>query len=197
MKTAAIGIRVHSGWGALVAISRATGTEEVVERRRIEITDPKMAGAVQPYHFAERFELQQAERHIAKCAEASAGLALAALREVLGQLESRDYRVTGSAILLSSGRPIPELAKILASHAMIHTAEGEFFRHAFRQALEQLKIPVTGIRERDLQAEAQGRFGKAAAQLQKRIDAMGRSLGPPWTTDQKTAALAACMVLDQ
>lgn len=197
MKTAAIGIRVHSGWGALVAVSGATGAEEVVERSRIEITHPKMPGAVQPYHFAEKMELKQAERHITKCAEASASLALAALREVLGQLESRDYRVTGSAILLSSGRPIPELAKILASHAMIHTAEGEFFRHAFRQALEQLKIPVTGIRERDLQAGAQSRFGKAAAQLQKRIDAMGRSLGPPWTTDQKTAALAACMVLDQ
>jgi hypothetical protein len=197
MKTAAIGIRVHSGWGALVAVSGATGAEEVVERSRIEITDPKMAGAVQPYHFAEKLEIKQAEKHIAKCAEASARLALAALRELLGQLESRDYRVTGSAILLSSGRPIPELEKILASHAMIHTAEGEFFRHGFRQALEQLKIPVTGIRERDLPAEAQAKFGKGAERLQKRINKMGRSLGPPWTTDQKTAALAACMVLDR
>lgn len=195
MKSAAIGIRVHSGWGALVAVSGTKGAVEVVERRRISITDPKMAGAVQPYHFAERLDLKKAEQHVARCAEASARLALAALRELLEQLQTRDYRVANSAILLSSGRPLPEFPRILASHAMIHAAEGEFFRKAFRDALAQLKIPVTGIRERELQEQAQAKFGKNASQVQERIAGLGRSLGPPWTTDQKTAALAAFIVL--
>jgi hypothetical protein len=195
MKRAAIGIRVHSGWGALVAVSGANGAEEVIERSRISITEPRMAGAVQPYHFAEKLELKKAEEHVAKCQEASGRLALAALRELLQQLQARDYRVTGSAILLSSGRPLPEFARILASHPMIHTAEGEFFRKVFRDALEQLKVPVTGIRERELQDHAQAKFGKAAPKVQARIASLGRSLGPPWTTDQKTAALAAFIVL--
>jgi hypothetical protein len=195
MKRAAIGVRVHSGWGALVAVSGKPGSEEVIERRRVVITDPKMAGAVQPYHFAERLEIRHAEQHVAKCAAASATLALAALRELLQQLDKRKYRVAGSCILLSSGRPLPEFAKILASHALIHTAEGEFFRKAFRDAFEQLEIPVTGIRERELQERAETKFGKAALRLQQWIAEMGRSLGPPWTTDQKTAALAAFLVL--
>lgn len=195
MKRAAIGIRVHSGWGALVAVSGTKGAVEVVELCRISIADPRTAGALQPYHFAERLDLKKAEPHVAKCAEASAGLALVALREVLEQLQARDYRVAGAAILLSSGRPLPEFARILASHAMIHAAEGEFFRKAFRDALEQLKIPVMGIRERELQEQAEAKFGKNASQVQERIAGLGRSLGPPWTTDQKTAALAAFIIL--
>ncbi|HEY6251373.1 MAG TPA: hypothetical protein VI685_15555 [Candidatus Angelobacter sp.] len=197
MKPAAIGVRVHSGWGALVAVAGTPGAEEIIERTRIEITDPKMPGAVQPYHFVQSMDMRRAEQHIAKCAAACSQLALEAIRELLEQLQTRGYQIARSCILLSSGRPLPELAGILASHALIHTAEGEFFRNSFRDAFETLRIPVTGIRERDLPDQAQKRFGKAAAKVQERLAAMGRSLGPPWTTDQKTAALAALIVLHQ
>lgn len=197
MNRAAIGVRVHSGWGALVAVSGKPGAEEVIERSRVEITDPKMPGAIQPYHYAENMELDRAQQHIAKCAAASRERALAAIRQLLQQLQERGYQVAASCILLSSGRPLPELAGILASHAMIHTAEGEFFRKSFREAFEALKIPVAGIRERDLPEQAQKAFGKTASKVQERIAAMGRSIGPPWTTDQKTAALAASIVLWQ
>ena len=195
MKRAAIGVRVHSGWGALIAVAGAPGGEEVIERRRIEITDAKMAGAMQPYHYAQNKEIERAEQHISKCASASKSLALQAVRQLLQQLKERGYEVAGACVLLSSGRPLPDLAGILASHALIHTAEGEFFRKSFRDAFEALKIPVTGIRERDLPEQAQKAFGKTVAKVQERIAAMGRLIGPPWTTDQKTAALAALIVL--
>lgn len=186
---------MHSGWGALIAVAGAPGSEEVIERRRIEITDAKMAGAMQPYHYAQNKEIERAEQHISKCVSASKSLALQAVRQLLQQLKERGYEVAGACVLLSSGRPLPDLAGILASHALIHTAEGEFFRKSFRDAFEALKIPVTGIRERDLPEQAQKAFGKTAAKVQERIAAMGRLIGPPWTTDQKTAALAALIVL--
>jgi len=195
MKKTAIGIRVHSGWGALVAVFGDPGAAEVVRRKRVAIIDPKAAGAAQPYHFAEKMEFRNAEKHIAMCAATSASLALAALTQIVQELQSLECKVVGSAILLSSGRPLPTLDRILASHALIHTAEGEFFRKIFREALEHLQIPVTGIPERQLDEHLHAAFGKAAPGLQQRIGAMGRSLGPPWTTDQKTAALAAAIVL--
>ena len=191
----AIGIRVHSGWGALVAISGKAGAVEVLERRRVQIIDPRVSGAAQPYHFAEQLEIREAERHIEKCAAMAATLALAGVREVLHGLRDRGYHLAGAAILLSSGRPLPALPQILASHAMIHAAEGDFFRQAFREACESLKIPVTGIRERDLDERAAAIFGKAGPQVKTRIAVLGRSLGPPWTADQKSAALAAAIVL--
>ncbi|HEY6967847.1 MAG TPA: hypothetical protein VJA94_01480 [Candidatus Angelobacter sp.] len=195
MKPAAIGVRVHSGWAAAVAVAGRTGAEQIVERRRIEIADVRMPGAVQPYHFAQRMEIKPAEQHIAKCEAESARLALAGLRDLLHDLEQREYSVVSSCILLSSGRPLPSLEKILASHAMIHTAEGEFFRQAFRDAFTRLNIPVTGIRERDLEQEANSKFGRAGPKLRERISSMGKLLGPPWTADQKSAALGAFIVL--
>jgi hypothetical protein len=195
MKACAIGIRVHSGWGALVAVSSEPDETQVVDRRRVEIIDRSVPGAVQPYHFAKQRDLRAGEKHVADSAAASAKLARAAIREVVGHLQSQDYKVVAAAILLSSGRPLPDFAKILASHAMIHTAEGEFFRQAFREACVSLKIPVTGIRERNLDELAKATFGRAAGPLKKRIAGLGKTLGPPWTTDEKTAALAAAIVL--
>ena len=96
---------------------------------------------------------------------------------------------------MAAGRPLPALADILSSHALIHTAEGEFFRRCLREACEGQGIAVTGIRERDLDARANAVFGAAAARTQQRIAALGRSLGPPWTQDQKIAALAAWILL--
>jgi hypothetical protein len=131
MKTSAIGVRVHSGWGALVAVSGAGPSAEILARARITIIDPKMPGAFQPYHFGMNLSLPKAEAHIAKCAALSKTLAVAALRPILDDLQSRDYRVEGCAILQGSGRALPPLPQILAAHPRIHTAEGVFFRQIF------------------------------------------------------------------
>jgi hypothetical protein len=195
MKRAAIGVRMHSGWGALVAVSNNSGTVEVIDRRRISVTIPGTPGAIQPYHFAVNLKLPEAEKFLAKCFADSSRLASAAIREVLDELRSRQYRVVGSAVVLASGRPLPTLEKILASHPLIHTAEGEFFREAFSQASKSLNLPVTKIRERDLEALLQSTFPKSATTLRRQISNMGRTLGPPWTQDQKTATLAALLVL--
>jgi hypothetical protein len=195
MKRAAIGVRMHSGWGALVAISNSAGTVEVIARRRVAVTIPGTPGANQPYHFSENLELLEAEKFLGNCFTASKRLALAAVQDVVGELRGRQYRVVGAAVLLASGRPLPPLAKILASHAVIHAAEGEFFRQVFSKVCEDLDLSVTGFRERDLDERVQTVFGKAAARMRQKISTLGRALGPPWTQDQKTAALAALLVL--
>jgi hypothetical protein len=195
MKPAAIGVRMHSGWGALVAVSNSAGSIEVVERRRIVVTSTGMLGVNQPYHFAENLALPEAEKFISRCFAASKNLALTAVRDVVSELRLRQYRIVGSAVLLASGRPLPPLAKILASHAVIHAAEGEFFREVFSNACQNLALSVTGFRERDLDDCLQAAFGKAAAKLRQQIATLGRSVGPPWTTDQKHASLGALLVL--
>ena len=78
---------------------------------------------------------------------------------------------------------------------MIHTAEGEFFRQAFRDACAGLKIPVAGIRERDLDEHAKDVLGRHAALVTKNIAKMGKTVGAPWTSDHKSAALAAALLL--
>lgn len=195
MKAAAIGVSVHSGWGAVVAIAGSPGEEEILLRRRLVIIDSKTAGSAQPYHYVVNKDIHAAEKHLTRCASESGHLALEALTCISAELQDRGFLLKSAAILLSSARALPDLKKILASHALIHTAEGDFFRQAFRSAFEKLKIPVTGIRVRDLDDFAAKAFGKSASAIQKRIDEVGRTLGPPWTKDEKTAALAAAIVL--
>jgi hypothetical protein len=195
MKRAAIGVRMHSGWGALVAVSNSAGTVEVIERRRVAITTPGTRGANQPYHFAKNLELPEAETFLRTCFAVSTRLALTAVRDVVGELRGRHYRVTGAAVLLASGRSMPPLAKVLASHPLIHAAEGEFFRAAFSEACVGLDLSVTGLRERNLDECVQTTFGRAATRMRQQIATLGRSIGPPWTKDQKSAALAALVVL--
>src|SRR5215470_14575201 len=155
MKQGAIGVRVHSGWSVLVAVSGDLSAPEIVDRRRIVIIDPSMAGAKQPYHFAETLAIQAAEKHISHCADVSQRIALKAIDETLHELSGRGYKVAGCALLLASGRALPSLPDILASHALIHTAEGEFFRKVVRDAFEELHVPVTGVREREIEEQAQ------------------------------------------
>jgi hypothetical protein len=195
MKPAAIGVRVHSGWGALIAVAGQNGAEEIIERRKVVIIDSKKPGAVQPYHYVAEMEFPTAERHVAQCAIDSKRLAREALGHISAELLNRGYSLAGAAIPLSAARPLPDLDEILASHALIHTAEGEFFRQSFRHAFENLEVPVIGILERELDERAQQAFGKLAAQIRKNINGMGRILGPPWTQDEKTAALAAAITL--
>lgn len=195
MRYAAIGGRMHSGWGALVAVSDKGRTIEVIDRRRIVIAVPGTNGGNQPYHFVRGLDLPEAEEFLKAHFAASKLLASTAVRDLVKELYERQFHVVGAAVLLASGRPLPPLPKILASHPVIHTAEGEFFRAVFWKACESLDLSVTGFRERNLDESVRAAFGKRAAGVQRQISTLGRFLGAPWTRDQKMAALAASMVL--
>lgn len=195
MKRAALGVQMHSGWGVLVAVAGDAHSVEVLDRRRIVTTDPRIPGAKQPYHYAAGLGLAESERYLANCAAVSERLALEAVGEVARELKGQNCLIVGSAVLLASGRPLPSLSKILASHALIHTAEGEFFRNAVRKACERLEIQVTAISEREIEERAKTVFGQEASRAQRSISSLGSSIGPPWTKDHKTAALAAAIIL--
>lgn len=194
MKRAAIGVRMHSGWGALVAVWNEGETVNVIQRRRVVVVRTGARGGKQPYHFAKSLEPEEAGNFLRECFEASQSLALTAVRELRDEL-SGQYRLVGCAVLLAAGRPLPPLSKILASHSLIHAAEGEFYREVLSKACESIGLRVTGFRERDLDEHVRATFGTAANRVSQQVSDAGRLLGPPWTQDQKMAALAALVVL--
>jgi hypothetical protein len=195
MKRAAIGVRMHSGWGALVAVCFDGGKVEIIERRRILVIDAASAGAKQPYHFAKDLEIARASKFIEGCFANSRRLAAAVIRELLAELSVRKYRVKGAAVVLASGRPLPPLAKILAAHPLLHTAEGQFFREVFTKACESCDLPVVGIRERDLDDGLRETFRAAAPRIRRQVSGLGKVTGAPWTADQKLATVAGLLAL--
>jgi hypothetical protein len=115
---------------------------------------------------------------------------------MVDDLSKDGHMLAGCGLVLASGKPLPGLAAILASHALIHTAEGELYRDAIVHASKRLKLPVTAIKERELFEQGAARLGITADALQRRINEIGRTLGPPWTQDQKYAAIVAWLVLN-
>ena len=194
MKNATFGIRVHSGWAVIVCVSGDPAAPSVVNRRRIVIIEQAMEGAKQPYHFVESLGMTQAERHLERCAAVAQCLALQSIRTMLDDVSAANHRVVGCGMLLASGRPLPALPNILASHALVHAAEGEFFRKVVREACESCHIPVTGIRKGELNKQADAIFGKGAARMRQHISELGKSVGSPWTQDEKIATLAGLIV---
>ena len=194
-RRAAIGFRAHSGWAALVAVAGTVKSPEVIARRRIEIADPGIRGSKQPFHAAEPLEFNDAEELLGRCAESTKRLAREAVQAAIDGLRDMRCQTACCGMILGSGRTLPALQSVLASHALIHTAEGEFFRNALVEASAHCGLSVLGVKERELFEQAAARLGLAESEIERRIAEIGKPLGPPWTQDQKYAALAAWMAL--
>ena len=192
---ATLGFRAHSGWAAVVAIAGPLDSPSVIDRRIIQLCNPKTRGSKQPYHAAEPLAFQDGEKLITRCIAETRQLAYDSLLSAIDDLETRGHRIGSCGILLGSGRTLPALDRILASHALIHAAEGEMFRAALVDAAQQCKLPVKGVKERELYFQATTVLGRSAEQLRSYLDGLARSLGPPWRQDQKCATLAAWLAL--
>ena len=192
---AALGFRAHSGWAAMVAVTGSPRKPLVLDRRRIVTADPGIPGSRQPFHTAGSLDLQQAETLIISCRKKSTLLATDAVTAITAQLAQKGHRVTATAILFAAGRPLPGLAAILKSHALIHTAEGEFFREVLVRASEQCSLPIIRLKEREAWEQSAALFHISPEALRTRIDQLGRTLGPPWTQDEKLASLAAWIAM--
>jgi len=186
---ASLGLRAHSGWAAMVAVSGGSA----ILRLRIDITGPGI-GAKQPYHAAEEMKLSQAQAFLKRTEKAAVAMAAAAVKGAIATLAGQGYRVAGAAVLLGAGKPLPDVAKILAAHPLIHTAEGVFFREVLRRACEHCGLAVTGIKEREVLEQCAGALGVPVVELQTRLSAMGKKLGPPWTQDEKLSTAAALVI---
>ena len=195
MNRAAIGFRVHSGWAAMVAVSLKDGVPVVLQRRKLLLVKTFSYTFRQPYHTAEKMPPGDASEFVRGVEIESRELALSGLHALEKELDSADYKVRGCALLLASGRKLPEFEKILASHALIHTADGELFREAIRHCCARAKLPLSVIKERELLAAASKRLNKRPEFLNGQVAALGKSLGPPWTQDEKLATLAAWLTL--
>lgn len=192
---ATLGLAPHSGWAAAVAVGCVGESLRVLARERIEMADPRAPESRQPYHAVEGLPVAEAARRLAAY-EARAGLAAQqAIAGLAGRLEKAGHPLCGVGILESSGRKGGALAAILASHALIHTADGDHFRAALAAAAQTNGLFVLRVPARALEAQAAVLLGKPPRVLGDMIQRLGRSVGPPWAADQKAAALLAWVVL--
>jgi len=157
----AIGISVHTGWGACVVVGGSPREPEIVGNKVIELLGDE-----------ERF-----------CYHRAATMKPALVQEWLGRMRSKallqarkelslllDQQVRVGAIVAKEGL-LPDPNAAFSTHLRIHAAEGFFYRDIFRDACQ---LPCRVIPPESLD-----------------IATMGKLAVKPWGRDQKLAALAA------
>ena len=195
LKPAALGFRTHSGWTALVAVCVDRGSPVVLLRRRVHLVETFTYEFRQPYHTAEKMLLGQAREFIARMQAEARRLAYRAVRELASRAQEQGAKLTRCGLLLASGRALPTLEKILASHALIHTADGELFREALLHASARCGLRDFTIKERELLERAGQTLRLKSTVLMDRVTELGRSFGAPWSQDEKFATIAAWLAL--
>jgi hypothetical protein len=194
-KQAAVGFRVHSGWAAVVAVCLDKGAPVVLARQRVHLVDTFTYEFRQPYHTAEKMLLGQAREFVARMKAEARRLAYRAIGELESRTQEQGAKLTRCGLLLASGRPLPGLEKILASHALIHTADGEHFREAIVHASERCGLAINCVKERELLDRAEQTLCLKPKEVLRRVIELGRPLGVPWSQDEKYATIAAWLAL--
>ena len=190
-----MGFRVHSGWAAVVAVSIEKGAPVILSRQRVHLVDTFTYEFRQPYHTAEKMLEGQAREFIERMRNEARRLAYRAIGQLESRTQEQGVKLTRCGLLLASGRPLPVLEKILASHALIHTADGEHFREAIVHASERCGLAINCVKERELLDRAGQAFRLKPKELLRRITELGRPHGSPWSQDEKFATIAAWLAM--
>jgi hypothetical protein len=157
----AIGISVHTGWGACVVVGGSLREPEIIGNTVVELMEGTERFC---YHHAAEMKAASVPEWL----ERVRAQALAQARIALTPLLTPTVRV-GAIVAKQGALPDPDTA--LATHMRIHLAEGLFYRDIFREAC---KIPCRITPPASLD-----------------ITAVGKLATKPWSRDQKLAALAA------
>jgi beta-phosphoglucomutase-like phosphatase (HAD superfamily) len=196
---AALGFSVHTGWAALVAVSRSASGPTVLDRRRVDLLPipPRPGQDTYPYvfHAARELSLEEAERFVRKAEAEARATAQEALRAMVETLGTASHRVVMSAIITAREGPRRSLEEILQSHTLVHAAEGAMFRAAIRGGSQDLGLGVFQVPAPELVQRAARALGLDKDEVPGFLTKVGRPLGPPWTADHKAATLAALLAL--
>ena len=195
MKHAALGFRVHSGWTALVGLSLEDGLPCALLRERPHLVKTFTYEFRQPYHTAEKRTPAEARDVIAHAQADARHLAHQAIHSAQINLQNQGYELRCCALLLASGKPLPALPRILASHPLIHTADGELFREALLHASKSCGIKTFTMKESELIEKAMLTFHLQPDALGRQLSDLGRAFGSPWSQDEKFSALVAWLSL--
>jgi hypothetical protein len=194
-RAAALGCRAHTGWAALVVVAGGVAQPEVIIRSRAELSDPSGRIRRAVYHSARGLEPAAAAALIEAAERIAAQQATAALERMFREATDERAVVRSCAVTVGTHARGTRLESILASHALVHAAEGRLYQGALLQSAEARGLDAIAIPERSIWEQGEAAFGVAADELRHWIDQLRRELGPPWAQDQKLAALAAWIAL--
>jgi hypothetical protein len=179
----------------LVVVAGGVAQPEVVFRGRAELGDPSGRVKRSVYHAARALEPAAAATLVEAAERIAAEEAAAALERTLREARDEGAVVRSCGVVVGTFAGQARLESILASHALVHAAEGRLYHGALLQSAESRGLDTIAIPKRSIWEQGEAALGVAQDELRDWIDQLRREVGPPWAQDQKLAALAAWIAL--
>ncbi len=179
----------------MVVLRGSAAAPELLARSRVQLIDAQDPEAKQPYHAVEFLCVEEATGRLDGYMAVATRLAHEAIRGRSEQLNRLGIVLRSVGIVDSSSRKQVSLPAILASHALIHAADGDHFRNALFVAAEQCRLEVCRIPAKSLEAHAAKCLRRPVNKILGIVNNLGLGKGPPWGADQKKAALLAWTLL--
>jgi hypothetical protein len=162
-----------------MCVVRAGKPPTLTARERVQLCPSDVPADAYHVAAADREHLAKAEKLIARVVDVSVKRARAAIRSAADDVVA--------LALVAEPRDLPALARILGSHALIHSAEGDMYREVIAEAGEAEGLPVFHFSSNELERGAR----------QDLLNGFGESVGKPWQREHKEAALAAVKALEE
>jgi hypothetical protein len=176
-----------------VAVKGSQDDPAVLLRRRVELMEPGLPAPA--YHAAAELAAAEAEELVKRVTAAAAAAAHEQLARLRDELTAQGDPLTGVGIV-AEPRAIPDdVQRVLASHALMHSAEGDIYREALAEAADDLELKPVQVAAKRLSLVAENELGLGPDEQQSLLTRLGRELGSPWRIDHKQATLVALLAL--
>lgn len=182
---------MKSGWAAVVLLTGPATSPSVADSRRIELSDPSVPDARQPYHAGfgtargRGPDLSRLLRSVRQFGSRSVG-------GLLQRYQTTGQHLAGAGVVVGS---LADPERIANAHIRIHTLEGQLFRTVVTDALGRSAVTCSVWRERDLYGVAAKQLRRSDKDLRGTVTALGRDVEGSWRAEHKAAAVAAWLVL--
>ena len=188
----AIGLRVKTGRATAVVMTGPASAPRVLSRKSLQLWDPAVPESHQPWHAEFELPAEESALIVPKALEAVERVALSALRELVGEVQTGQGAILGISLVAGSATD-PE--SIHNPHMRAHAREGQLFPHALAAAARAMRIPSAMMVESEVFATAAAKLGKSPDAIKIAVTEMGRAVGKPWSAEEKCAAAAAWITL--
>ncbi len=192
MEKAAIGFRVKSGWATVVLVVEAAGAPRVADRRRVDLADPAVLESRQPYHAAFQPFQQASPNRVVQLVRVVERFSAGSVAEIIDLYRVKCHSLVGVAIVVGSD---VDPSTIRSDHIRAHASEGRLFRVVIEKAARQSGLTPSVFVEKLLYARASQVIRQPEARLKAQVTALGKGIDGAWRSEEKTATLAAWMLL--
>jgi hypothetical protein len=186
--TAALGITVRTGCGVVVVLRGTRRTPEIVLRHEIQLADPWVPESRHPYHHELRDHGLAGVRARRRGCTAARVAAHRAIRTFVREMRSHAFAPRGATVVVAR---LVDPARIRGAHARAHAEEARLYVEVVEASLRQSGLRTTTLVERDLRPAALERLRMTTPQIAAALRRFSHTVGTPWRSPEKHAALAA------